>query len=249
MRGDEAPWGLRWRAVSGRCPHMSRQLGAAGPSRGQAQGQRCWAGRLSAPRHKDMHLTYTVHNMHASHTCLLHIDTPPAHSLDTQTRHMRRHRHTTLLTQMHTNAHEHACMRTYLPHISQQHNTPCTCTRAHRHNTHTEQAQAARLALPGLCLPPPHHSLALKQRAPLLALQSLTRCSARCSQLSSPSPANSILPYQAWLCSGLPPHHAASLWMGLRTGTKQGRVGAWRRAGQFSSFLRRHWGSRRANGL
>lgn len=83
VRGDEAPWGLRWRAVSGWCPHMSRWLGAAGPSRRQAQGQRCWAGRLSAPRHKDMHLAYTLHNMHVGHTCLLHIDTHPC----TLTRH------------------------------------------------------------------------------------------------------------------------------------------------------------------
>lgn len=125
--------------MSGRCPHMSRQLGAAGPSRGQAQGQRCWAGRLSAPRHKDMHLTYTVHNMHASHTCLLHIDTPPR----TLTRHTNTpHAQTQTHNPAHTDAYKctRARVHAYLPttHLAAAqytvHMHTCTQTQ-HTHRT------------------------------------------------------------------------------------------------------------------
>ena len=125
--------------------------------------------------------THALHSMHASHTHLSHIYTHIIHaySLDTQTHHMRRHSHTYMLTQVHTHAHEHACMPAFACHTSQSSSTHYAHTHVHTHtHTHTQntrvlpQAQAAGLTPP--CLQPPHHSQALKQRAPLL-------CSSLCS--------------------------------------------------------------------
>lgn len=163
---------------------------------------------------------------------------------------MRRHRHTSCshrCIQMHTSTRA----RPYSPttHLAAAQYTVHTRACTQTQHTQTGSGCQARTSWPLPTTPSPFTGPEAESPSSGSSVSYPLLCSLLPTQQPLPRKFHPPPPGLALLWAAPPPTHAASLWIGLRTGAKQGRVGAWRRAGPFSSFLRKHWGSCRANGL